>query len=484
MTLPPDPSDPFWQPPAPIPTAPPSSGGPDRARAVLLAVALVVAASLAAVGIRAVAGSTDATANPSSSGLVAAASPSPSPSPSPSASPSPPPSPSPSPSPTGQDLTVHALGETVSVAGRQTHVALRAERWDRPADRGRIYVAVQVRVTASVPDVPFDATYYQLRDGAGGLGTPIPNGRDPALAYGRLEAPGDVATGWVTFETSDEGPYRLTYILPLGSNGQLASIVVGFSTLSAPTPEPSPSTVPTPAPSRDPNPFPSGIPNWGYPTSRTSTFYSGYGATRPDADVTFVTGSWVQPRGTCSGSQTTAFSVWVGIDDNGLGNLEQLGTEIQCLRGSKTPIYGAWYEMFPEVSHRISMRALPGDRFTASVTNRGSQWVLAIANRTTGQKWSITRTRNAAAAQALWVAEAPSTEVSDPGSHVLPLTDFGSVTLTGASATVGGVKRTLGDPGWAHYRFDMVTSGGVAKTTTSALSGSGGTSFTVRWRHQ
>ena len=213
-----------------------------------------------------------------------------------------------------------------------------------------------------------------------------------------------------------------------------------------------------------------------------STYYAGYGATKPGADVSKVSGSWTQPRGSCSGSSTTAFSVWVGIDDNGIGNLEQLGTEVSCVAGSRTPHYAAWHEMFPGLSRSVPSRAQPGDRFSASVTNQGSRWVLAIANRTSGQKWSITRTRQAVAAQALWVAEAPSTQVSEPGQHVLPLTSFGTVSLTGCSAVVGGVTRDVDDAGWAHYRFDMVSRTGTAKTTTSAL-GSGGSAFSVRWRH-
>jgi Peptidase A4 family len=462
-------------PPTPTPGA---SGrgygdGDDRRRAIALAVALVLTASIAALGLRAVSGGAPPAPTPLSS-VVAVASGSPRASAATSASASPSASPPPSAS-----AAVHAIGETVSVGDRETHVVERAEAWDRPADRDRIYVAVRVRVRASVADVPFDSAYYQLQDGAGGLARPIPNGRDPVLAYGRLDAPGDEATGWVTFETTDQAPYRLTYLLPLGSNGALASIVVAFATLSPATPEPS--TTPSPQPSSDPNPLPSGIPNYGYPTARTSTFYAGYGATRPGQTVSSVTGSWVQPRGTCSGGTTSAFSAWVGIDDNGIGNLEQLGTEVGCERGSRTPFYGVWYEMFPEASRRVSMRALPGDRFTASVTNRGSQWVLAITNRTTGQKFSITRSRDADAVQALWVAEAPSTQVSDPGEHVLPLTSFGTLTMTGCSAVVNGTRRTIGDPGWAHYRFDMQTRDGVAKTTTSALSKSA--AFTVRWRH-
>lgn len=441
----------------------------ERTRAVALAVALVVVASLGAIGVRAVVN--DAPRTPLSSDPPTAANPSHSVRPST-------PAPSPSPSPAPPTLTVHAIGETVPVGDRESHVVERAERWDREADRDRIFVAVRVHVIATAPDVPFDSAYYQLTDASGGLARPIPNGREPVLAYGRLEDEGDETTGWVTFETTDEAPYRLTYLLPLGTNGRLASIVVGFDQLSPATPEPS--TTPAPQPSTDPNPFPPGVANWGYPTTRSSTFYAGYGATRPGATVSSVGGSWVQPTGTCSGASSTAFAVWVGIDDNGIGNLEQLGTEIQCVRGSKRPVYAAWYEMFPEVSHTVAMRASPGDRFIASVTNRGTRWILALTNRTTGQKFSITRTRSAAAVQALWVAEAPSSQVSEPGEHVLPLTDFGTVTMTGCTAVVGGVRRTIGDPAWAHYRFDMVTRAGQAKTSTSGLSG--GAAFSVRWR--
>jgi Peptidase A4 family len=452
-----------------FPAAPPPDGG-ERTRAIALAVAFVLIASLGALGVRALnSGAAPAPSpTPAVSGVAAA-----------TVRPSSTPGASPAPSTTPAGPTVHRVGETVDVGEREMHVVERAERWDRPADRERIYVAVRVRVKAIAADVPFDSAYYQLTDASGGLARPIPNGREPVLAYGRLEDEGEQTTGWVTFETTDEAPYRLTYLLPLGSNAQLASIVVAVDKLAPTTPEPD--TTPGPAPSTDPNPFPPGVANWGYPTARTSTFYSGYGATKPGTTVSSVTGSWIQPRGTCSGNSTSAFAAWVGIDDNGIGNLEQLGTEVQCVRGSKRPLYGAWYEMFPEVSRPISMRALPGDHFTATVTNKGNRWILAITNRTTGQKFSITKTRRAAAVQALWVAEAPSSAVTEPGDHVLPLTNFGSVTMTGCSAVVGGFKRTIGDVGWAHYRFDMETKGGVAKTTTSGLSKS--SAFTVRWRH-
>jgi hypothetical protein len=440
----------------------------------VLAGALVLAASLAALGLGAIGGAPGApTGAPSASADGTAR---------PASLTTPSATPAPSLAPTPTAAAVHVVGEDVPVGDLELHRVERAERWQQPADRGSVFVTVEVRVRATAPDVPFDSAYYQLRDATGALARPIPNGRAPLLAYGRLARTGDEATGWVTFETSDARPYRLTYLLPLGSNGRLAAIDVAIGELSPSTPEPTTTPQPTPRATTDPNPSPPGIPNWGYPTRVPSTFYAGYGATRPGSSVTYVVGSWVQPRGTCTGTSTSAFAAWVGIDDNGVGNLEQLGTEILCARGSTHPIYGAWYEMFPEAAHRIPIRANPGDRFTASVTNRGTKWDLAITNRTSGQHWSITRTRSAKALQALWIAEAPSSQVTEAGQHVLPLTDFGSVRISAARAVVGGVRRSIGNAGWAHYRFDMVTSGGVAKTLTSALSN--GTTFTVRWRHR
>jgi hypothetical protein len=437
----------------------------------------VLAASLAALGLSAVR-TPAASPQPGGASATAAAASSPAMSPPPASRIASPP-PDVQPSSSGAPL-VHAMEEDVAVGDRELHRVERAERWEPAADGGSFFVTVEVHVRAAAPDVPFDAAYYQLRDATGALARPIPNGRGPLLAYGRLSRVGDEASGWVTFETSDAAPYRLTYLLPLGSNGLLATIDVAIDALSPPSPESTATPEPVPSATTDPNPSPPGIPNWGYPTSVPSTFYAGYGAARPGSSVTYVVGNWVQPRATCTGS-TSAFATWVGIDDNGVGNLEQLGTEILCRKGSTSPLYGAWYEMFPEAPHAIPIRARPGDHFTASVTNRGTKWDLAIVNRTSGQRWSITRTRSAKALQALWIAEAPSSQVSEPGRHVLPLTDFASVRLTGCRAIVGGVKRSIANAGWAHYRFDMVTSRGVAKTSTSSLSG--GTSFTVRWRH-
>jgi hypothetical protein len=221
------------------------------------------------------------------------------------------------------------------------------------------------------------------------------------------------------------------------------------------------------------------IPNEGYPTVVTSTYYSGYGAQHFTDTVTSVTGSWTQPKGTCDGTKLTAFAPWVGIEN--VSNLQQIGTAVDCDRGAVAPRYYVWYEMFPKASIGIPMRARPGDRFTATVSRTANRWTLTITNRTAGQHFSTVQTRATSGDVALWVNEAPSTRVSGAGKYVLPLTRVAPVTMTGCSATIGGVRRWIGDAGWARYRFDMVTATGLAKATTSGLL-SGGTSFKTTWR--
>ena len=234
---------------------------------------------------------------------------------------------------------------------------------------------------------------------------------------------------------------------------------------------------PTPAATAPPRSTPPPIPNEGAPTVVESTYYSGYGAQHFTDDVTSVSGSWTQPTGTCNGTKETGFAPWVGIEND--VNLQQIGTGVLCLRGSAVPRYYVWYEMFPKATVDISMRARPGDKFTASVARSGNQWTLTIKNRTTGQNFSTVQVRATSGYVALWIDEAPSTQVTQLGDHVLPQTKVTPVTMTGCSATIGGVRGAIA--AWAHVRFDMVTSTGEAKATTSDLA-SGGASFKSTWR--
>ncbi|WBP85209.1 G1 family glutamic endopeptidase [Kitasatospora cathayae] len=198
----------------------------------------------------------------------------------------------------------------------------------------------------------------------------------------------------------------------------------------------------------------------------TSGNWAGYAAT--GGKFTSVSASWVQPAVTCSGTNTWS-SFWVGLDGDGSNTVEQTGTEADCSSGR--PVYSAWYEMYPQYPSNFSSTVRPGDHFTASVTTNGSgSFTLTLSDTTAGWSHTVNKSlKSAALASAEVIAEAPSSS-----SGVLPLSDFGSVSFSGS--TVNG--QALG--GFSPDNITMA-SGGTTKATTSSLSG--GSSFSVTWKH-
>jgi hypothetical protein len=198
----------------------------------------------------------------------------------------------------------------------------------------------------------------------------------------------------------------------------------------------------------------------------TSSNWSGYAAT--GGKFTSVSASWVQPAVSCSGSSTWS-SFWVGIDGDGSNSVEQTGSEADCSGGS--PVYSSWYEMYPAYPVNFSGTVRPGDHFTATVTTNGSgSFTLTLADSTEGWSRSVKKSLGSAAlASAEVIAEAPSSS-----SGVLPLSDFGTVDFTGA--TVNGQAI-----GTFHPDSINMASGGATKASTSGLSG--GSAFSVTWKH-
>lgn len=201
-------------------------------------------------------------------------------------------------------------------------------------------------------------------------------------------------------------------------------------------------------------------------TQSTSSNWSGYAAT--GGPYTSVTSSWVQPSASC-GSATTYSSFWVGLDGDGSNTVEQTGTSADCSGGA--PRYYAWYELYPKYPVNLSFAVRPGDSMTGSVTVSGNgRFVLTIRNNTTGASFTTTQRSNRAALySAEAIAEAPSSR-----SGVLPLSNFGSVSFTGT--TVNGQPIGNFNPD----RIDMA-SGSTLKAQTGSLSG--GTNFSVTWKH-
>ena len=201
-------------------------------------------------------------------------------------------------------------------------------------------------------------------------------------------------------------------------------------------------------------------------SNSTSTNWAGYSAT--GGRFTTVSATWKQPAVSCT-SATAYSSFWVGLDGDGSSSVEQTGTEADCVGGRAQ--YSAWYEMYPKFPVTLGMAVHAGDTFTASVTTDGKgNFTLRIHNVTTGANFStVQRLKRARLASAEVIAEAPSSS-----GGVLPLANFGTVGFS--AATVNG--QPIGS--FSPDRINMV-SGSTTKAATSALSG--GTSFSVAWKH-
>jgi hypothetical protein len=198
-----------------------------------------------------------------------------------------------------------------------------------------------------------------------------------------------------------------------------------------------------------------------------SSNWSGYAAIK--GRYTQVSASWTEPSVTCSSSATYA-SFWVGLDGDGSGTVEQTGTSSDCQGGN--PIYFAWYEMYPQFPVLIRFPVQPGDAMSASVTaGINSSFKLVISDHTQGWTFQTTKTlRSARLASAEAIAEAPSSR-----NGVLPLANFGSMHFS--STMVNG--KSIGS--FHPDEIVMVAPGGTLKAQPSALSG--GTAFSVTWKH-
>ena len=200
-----------------------------------------------------------------------------------------------------------------------------------------------------------------------------------------------------------------------------------------------------------------------------STNWSGYAA--HSGRYNSVSASWVQPRARCPVAQVQYSSFWIGLDGYQNKSVEQLGTMSAC--NGTTPVYDAWFEMYPAYPVYFTNRVHSGDHFTASVTVRGgAYYTLKIADITRGWRHTVYIThRGLADSSAEVIAEAPSC-----ASGVLPLADFGSVSFSAAKVnghSMGSVP---------HTRIVMEDDSSQFKDYVSSLTGHG-QNFHVTWAH-
>jgi len=193
--------------------------------------------------------------------------------------------------------------------------------------------------------------------------------------------------------------------------------------------------------------------------------------------VSDVTGTRKVPSVGTSDSDNTYSSVWVGIDGYSDNTVEQTGTEQDMTPDG--PVYYAWFEMYPKFGYRIvNFPVEPGDTISAEVRYAGNnRFTLSIVNVTKDVRFSTTQRHKAQRQSAEWIVEAPYS------GGTLPLADFGTVTLSGCSATLGGSTGAISNSGWQYDAITMATHDGTVKAKPSGLSG-GGAGFSVSWSHE
>jgi hypothetical protein len=200
-----------------------------------------------------------------------------------------------------------------------------------------------------------------------------------------------------------------------------------------------------------------------------SSNWAGYAA--GSGTFTSVTGTWTvpQPSASPAGSSDAA---WVGIGGESTRDLIQAGTQQEML-GSGDVQYSAWIEMLPQASRTIPLAVHAGDSITVTLAEQEpSSWQIEFQNHTTGGSYVRTVQYRSSHSSAEWVEEAPSGR-----QGLLPLTNFGAVTFSNATAVKDGQVVNLTQSG--AQPIVMINGNDQPIATTSSVSADG-TSFTVQ----
>ena len=223
-----------------------------------------------------------------------------------------------------------------------------------------------------------------------------------------------------------------------------------------------------------------------------STNWSGYAVGGPGITYRAVSGAWVVPKVTCAEHHATSSGAWVGLGGSGADSkaLEQLGTDFSCA-GHDKPRYRAWHEIVPERSHYPDITIKPGDVISASVTVTGRHVQMRLDNLTRHRHFTVDRMPDKVdVSSAEWIVESPTLCVGTylTGTcSVSPLTNFGTVAFSGATATTAdGHAGTIPDPTWGAVALTLTPKpghapkGGPKHASPSPLSPDG-TPFSVTW---
>jgi len=194
------------------------------------------------------------------------------------------------------------------------------------------------------------------------------------------------------------------------------------------------------------------------------------GAVIVSSDITYVTGTFTVPTPSPppGGDSSTEYcgAAWAGIDgDTCQTGLIQTGV-FWCVQNGAYS-YEAWYEWIPQASIPFDNVAVnAGDSITVEITYTSStSGVTTLINNSNGQQGSFTFSGESSgtlcAENAEWIVED-----FESGGSLVPFADFGTVTFTGASATIGGTTQTPGSAGGETENIYIDQNNAQLTTTT------------------
>jgi hypothetical protein len=218
-----------------------------------------------------------------------------------------------------------------------------------------------------------------------------------------------------------------------------------------------------PPPRTEPVP---GVPD----NQNTSHNWSGYAAT--GGSYTAVNGTWTIPQFNGTEPVFGVDASWVGIGGVRSRDLIQAGTQ-QTISGSGRTQYQAWVEMLPQASHPVPLSVHPGDSVSVSITEQSpDSWLFEFTNNTTGKSYQETQQYHSSHSSAEWVEEAPS----GGRGGVLPLSNFGTIEFSGATAVKNGDTVNVATSG---ARAITMIGGNQQALAVPSDVGADGASFSV-----
>lgn len=220
--------------------------------------------------------------------------------------------------------------------------------------------------------------------------------------------------------------------------------------------------------------------------------WAGYAAAyQPPGSVSKVAGSWVEPAVKClpTGTQLAAF--WVGMDGWSSDTVEQTGTLAICQGGMVS--YTAWWELYPTnaIQEITTFAVKAGDHMTASVVYHSLKgtFTMNIKDLTNGGAFSKTAPQApeyapyANETSAECIIERPAGEIGSGPIFFFHLANFGKVTFSSCTATIGGLTGGVGDfsPAAVSYMVTLNSTGGFNPNHVKYLAEPGPPTNLVQW---